>query len=378
VAHRSPLTLLLGLLLVVAAAPATARAGSGTIRVALVERTARVELTGSALEIVDLGRCDRCPRHGWRADLVRAVAAGPTVEIDGRRAAGFRVSGSGPIRMNGREYPASVELLGNGDGIAVVNEVPLEEYLAGVLLAETGDRWPLEALRAQAIASRTFAAYHRGLAGGKPYQIVASTAHQLYAGQVPPTSAARAAVRDTAGQVLLWEGALFPAFYHADSGGFTDDPRSVFAARNMPALRPVVSPFVAGSPYASWRLDLPLGDVAETLRRQGVDVGRLTAIEVTDRSPGLRAATVTLRGTGGARRLRGSEFRRLVGYEVLRSTLFAVVVAGDVAHFVGRGFGHGVGLAQWGARHMAEQGYTAAQILAFYFPGAVPGLLGPE
>src|SRR5439155_358944 len=83
-------------------------------------------------------------------------------------------------------------------------------------------RWPAEALRAQAIVARTYAAYQRSVAGGKPYQILATTAHQLFAGRVSPTSPSWNAVQDTAGQVLRWEGELFPAFYHSESGGYTE------------------------------------------------------------------------------------------------------------------------------------------------------------
>jgi stage II sporulation protein D len=85
--------------------------------------------------------------------------------------------------------------------------------------------------------------------------------------------------------------------------------------------------------------------------------------------------SVTVRGTRGSARLRGNDFRRMIGYDTLRSTLFAVALDGDVAHFTGRGYGHGVGMCQWGAKGMAEQGYTARQILEYFYPGAVFGSL---
>jgi stage II sporulation protein D len=95
----------------------------------------------------------------------------------------------------------------------------------------------------------------------------------------------------------------------------------------------------------------------------------VSAIEVTERTMSLRAATVVVTGSRGATRLRGNDFRRMVGYDTLKSTLFAVVVEDDVARFSGRGYGHGVGMCQWGAKGMAEQGYTARQILELYYPG---------
>jgi stage II sporulation protein D len=362
--------------LVLLAATAAPVAAAGTIRVALAESVRAVELRGADIEVSELGGCPACgARRGWRADVVRAGVNGQGVEIDGRRASGFRLTSDRPIRVNGREYPAALELVKNGDGMAIVNELALEDYVVGVLRAETSERWPLETLRAQAIVARTYAAYHRMLNAGKPYHIVASTAHQVYAGRVPAASPIWEAVRETAGLVLYWEGELFPAFYHSASGGYTEDPRTVFAARNMPALKAIRDEFSAAAPYFYWTLDLRLTELGEILRRSGVDVGTVAAIEVTERTPSLRAAIVTVHGARGSARLRGNDFRRMLGYESLRSTLFAVAVDGAMARFAGRGYGHGVGMSQWGAKGMAEQGYAAEKILQYYYPGTILGAL---
>jgi len=349
----------------------TSGAGSDTIRVALTEQARVVELRGDDLEVTGFAGCAQCVKIVARVEAVRAVPARSMIEVDGRQATSFRVRSERPIKMNGRDYGDTLELVRNGDGIAVVNELPLEDYVVGVLRGELGERWPAEALRAQAVVARTYAAYQRILNAGKPYHILASVAHQMFAGRPPRTSAAWAAVSETTGQVLRWEGELFPAFYHAESGGFTEDPRTVFAARNMPALKPVRCEFSAGSPHYVWNLDLKLADLSEILRRNDVSVGNVTAVDVTERTSSLRASSVTVRGTRGSAKLRGNDFRRMVGYETLRSTLFAVAVEGDVARFTGRGYGHGVGMCQWGAKGMAEQGYTARQILEFFYPGTV-------
>jgi len=366
---RRPLSLVAVVVLSLLGIAASADA-SGTIRVAVVEVARTVELRGTDIEVSEIGS----PWPPRRTSIVRAAATGGVVELDGIRAAGFRLRSAAPIRMNGREYDGALELIPNGNGLAVVNELPLEDYVVGVLRAEAGDKWPLEALRAQAIVARTYAAYHRVIGAARPYHVVASTANQQYFGRVPTTSPAWGAVRETAGQVLLWEGELFPAFYHTESGGYTEDPRTVFATRNMPALKPVRCEFSAGSPHYYWSLDVRLTDLAEILKRNDSAVGTVTAIEVTERTPSLRAATVAVHGTRGSVRLRGNDFRRMLGYDTFKSTLFAVAVDAQVAHFSGRGYGHGVGMCQWGAKAMAEQGYTARQILDFYYPGTTPGI----
>ena len=353
-----------------AAAPASA---VEQIRVAVVDGVRTVELRGSDIEVTELGApCAACAAMPRRMAAVRATLSAGAVEIDGVRApGGFRLQSERPMRFNGREYPATLEVVRNGDGLALVNELPLEEYVVGVLRAEAGEKWPLEALRAQAVVARTYAAYHRMIAGAKPYHLVASTANQQYAGRVAAASLIWGAVRETSGQVLLWEGDLFPAFYHTESGGYTEDPRTVFAARNMPALKPVRCEFSAGSPHYFWALDVKLADLTEILRKNDVSIGSVTGVEVTERSPSLRASTITVHGSRGSARLRGNDFRRMLGYDTFKSTLFAVAVDGQAAHFSGRGYGHGVGMCQWGAKGMAEQGYTAKQILEFYYPGTV-------
>jgi stage II sporulation protein D (peptidoglycan lytic transglycosylase) len=348
-------------------------AAPAAIRVAVVLDARAVDVKGTDIDVLELGVCQRCARLGWRTDLVRATANARGVEADGHHAIAFRLQSERPMRINGREYAGALDLLKNGEALTVVDELPLEEYLVGVLRAETGDRWPQEALRAQAIVSRTYAAYQRQLNAARPYHLTASTAHQQFAGRVSPASPAWEAVRETAGQVLRWEGQLFAAFYHTDSGGYTEDPRLVFATRNIPALKPVYDAFAAGSPFSSWSLDVKLVDLSEILRRNEVGVGAVTAVEVAERTPSLRASIVAVHGSRGSVRLRGNDFRRMVGYDTLKSTLFAVALDADTAHFSGRGWGHGVGLCQWGARTMAEQGYRARQILEYYYRGATLG-----
>jgi stage II sporulation protein D len=288
-----------------------------------------------------------------------------------RWAPGVRLTAAsgGGLRLNGREYPGTLEVARSGAGLAAINELPLEEYVVGAVKAEAGDRMPLEMLKAQAIVARTYAAYQRQLAAGKLFQIVASNANQQYVGRVPLDSPAWAAAKETEGQVVLWQGKLFPAFYHTDSGGYTEDPRAVFAALNMPALRPVRVDFPSESPYREWELDLALDELGALLAKGGISLGRIVALDVLERSTSLRVARIAIRGRSGSAVLRGNDLRRLVGYDTLKSTLFSVSVAGGLARFVGRGYGHGVGLDQWSAKTMAEQGYDARQIVEYYYPG---------
>ena len=355
------------------------------IRVGIIEGARTVEVGGGPMVVRDLtGRQLTDDTPTW----LRTVPRDGGVEIRRHGGAGVRVEYASRVRLtpvngeslrlNGRDYPGTIELAASGDGLVAINELPLEEYLVGAVKAEAGDRMPLEMLKAQAIVARTYAAYQRQLNAAKPYHLTASTAHQQYLGRVPPDSPAWTAVRQTEGQVALWNGRLFPAFYHTDSGGYTEDPRAVFAASNMPALRPVRAEFPSASPYQRWRLDIPLAELGAQLLKAGISVGAIVALDVLDRSASLRVSQIAIRGLAGQVVLRGNDLRRLVGYDTLKSTLFAVAVVGRVARFVGRGYGHGVGLDQWGAKAMAERGYSAERIVEYYYPGAVLSRLGLE
>jgi stage II sporulation protein D len=342
---------------------------AGEIRVGLGEGLGTVELSGAPMLVQDL---DGRALAEDPVTSLRVLRRDGAVDWRGQRVAGIRVvpAGALPLRFQQRPYPGLIDVVGAPDGLIVVNQLPLEEYLVGAVKAEAGDKMPIEMLKAQAIVARTYAAYHRRLNAAKPYHLVAGTANQQYAGRVTAESPAWAAVMDTEGQVLLWEGDLFPAFYHTDSGGYTEDPRVVFAAVNMPALHPVRVEFPSHSPHHAWSLEVGLADLAAALKRGGVSVGSITGLRVLERSTSLRVARISVLGTRGSATLRGNEFRRLVGYDTLKSTLFAVSVDRVHARFAGRGYGHGVGLDQWSAKTMAEQGYTASQIVQYYYPGA--------
>lgn len=349
-------------------------ASDGTIRVAIADGIRSVQVGGDGIRVTDLrGR----PLLGQHAPSVSVRLANGALDLGGRRVSGarLRASDSGALRLNGREYPGVLDVLKNGHGLLVVNEVPFEEYLAGVVKAEAKETWAIEMLKAQAIAARTYAAYHRELNDAKPFHILASKAHQQYIGRVSVSSPVWQAVRATAGRVLSLGGQLFPAFYHTDSGGYTEEPRLVFTSKHMPPLRAVRSEFSGDSPYFAWNLDISLAELSRRLRKAGVSVGTIRRLEVLKRSPSLRVLRLAVHGTRRTAWLSGADFRRMLGYDTLRSTLFSVAVDGRYARFSGRGYGHGVGMDQWGAKAMAERGYTALEILRYYYPGAVPRTL---
>jgi stage II sporulation protein D len=247
----------------------------------------------------------------------------------------------------------------------------MEEYVAGTVRGEASERWPMEALRAIAVVARTYAMFQQARTAGKAYHVVAGNQDQNFAGWVTEGSPARDAALGTAGQVLTWQGRLFPAFHHSDSGGFTEAAQSVFSGDGVPPLEGVRDEFSMESPNYTWTITLPLSVIGERLRKGGVDVGQVTSLTVLERSPSFRVARLSVDSTRGSATLRGADFRRLIGYDALKSTLFVPVAQDGVVRFEGRGWGHGVGLSQYGAKGMADRGYAYPQILEHYFPGTV-------
>src|SRR5262249_3562929 len=134
-----------------------------------------------------------------------------------------------PFRVGGREYVGALEVVRQGDGFVLVNELSMEEYVAGTVRAASSERWPPEALRALAVVARTYAVFQQGRSAGKTFHLIAGNQDQNFAGWVTDGSPARQAARATTGQVLTWQGRVFPAFHHSDSGGFTEAAQNVFS-----------------------------------------------------------------------------------------------------------------------------------------------------
>jgi len=296
---------------------------------------------------------------------IPGTAFGPTVRLTAP--AGF-------LKVNGQEYRGVVEIRRTPVGrLTAINELDLEQYLYGVIKGEIDPRWPPEAVKAQAVAARTLAletlAASRAKYGGEGYTLRATTDSQVYLGVAGEDPGAAAAVDATRGIVATFQGQPIFAAYHSNSGGHTEDSENVWGTRH-PYLRGVPDPYVLDAPGGVWTARLPLATIEADLRRGGVSVAGIAAIEPGRVTPWGRAITVRLLDEGGrAQEIGANQFRLLVGPTVVRSTMFAITREGAEVGFSGRGSGHGVGLDQWGARAMALRGYTFEQILAFYYTG---------
>jgi stage II sporulation protein D len=303
-------------------------------------------------------------------------------------------SSAGIVSVNGRRYRGELSLSRSDSGLLVVNRVDVEAYLRGVVPRELGIRGPAEraALEAQAVAARSYAVVRLHNAS-RAYDLVATTADQVYGGVESENALADAAVAATEALVLMYDGRIVNAPYSSTCGGTTAEPSEVWRSRNEPFLQRV-SDRIPGSDRfycdiaprfrweRSWRADTLTAIVERYLRAYAQvpagPIGSVRGISVDGRTPSGRVEAISLETDRGRYRLQGNDIRyvlRSPGGELLNSTYFSPdIVAGSDGRLSrltirGLGYGHGIGMCQWGAIGRARAGQDFRTILRTYFPG---------
>jgi stage II sporulation protein D len=286
----------------------------------------------------------------------------------GRRPVRIRSAGEF-TRLNDKSYRGWVELRKKKNGrLLVINELDIEEYLLGVIAAEIPHDWEFEALKAQAIASRTYALYQKRASGKRPYHILATVDGQVYSGRNGERENSVRAVRETKGIVIVYGGEAIPAFYHASCGGHTENAAELWGI-DEPYLKGVDCECQEISRYGLWEKRISAARLATLLGRQGYRLNGITGIEMDSITPAGRVRQVTIRHTGVTTFIPAETLRAAVGYSFLPSVFFEPALEGNEVVFSGRGLGHGVGLCQWGAKEMARRGFDFKSILSHYYPG---------
>ncbi len=265
------------------------------------------------------------------------------------------------------------------DGGATV-DLPMERYVAGVLAGESGVFKSEEALKAMAVAARTYAVRLRGRHSAEGFDFCATThCQRVDLGAVTPRLEAIAAA--TAGELLWWEGKPAFACYSRDCGGRTEDASAVWPELAAPYLRSHEDVWCAGAQGSGWRWSGSPSEIGEALRRSGLkgpaDLERVT---ITERTSSGRARTLALSGRGDEVRISAGSFRfaigRALGWNTLLSDRYETQASNGKVSFEGFGAGHGVGLCQLGAERMGSEGHSYREILAYYYPGTAIGLTG--
>lgn len=382
-----------------------------------------------------------------------------------------RITGGGLMRFNNRRYRGVFLITNRG----LLNVLDLEDYLRGVLPAEVGASWPMEALRVQAIISRTYALRQSLARASRGYDVSDTVADQVYRGAGVETAATNQAVASTEREILTYGSELAFTPFHSDSGGHTANNADVWG-KALPYLTGVPEPVAYASPNASWSVRIPRGSIEAALARIKAGVGAISEVRVSHVDKGGRATALTFTGSRGTSSVKASQFRTAVGPNLLKSTMltsgagplsvapqpgtpqgsrplpaegrplppvstsrdpmtfaqekrlaqmtadgvfttselvdmlsspnkkkgyfyiglqrtggsapapqpvrkptpvapvvrgsgFTVAREGDTFVFCGKGWGHGVGLSQWGSLTLAKNGWKGERILMHYYPG---------
>jgi stage II sporulation protein D len=301
--------------------------------------------------------------HNFSSHLLRL----PLLVADQQRAFLVTPNGrDGLIGINGKFYrgslliqPAYSDPIRGASSFNVINTLNIEDYLLSVVPSEMPSGWPQEALRAQAVAARTYAYANIGKHGKDGYDVKDTTDDQVYSGVKAEANSSNLAVASTRNVVMTYEGKAICAYFHSASGGTTESAENVWG-KELPYLK-AVPDYDNRSPHALWTKNFTVEQLESSL---APNLGQLLSVLVLYRTSSQRANQVLLVGSQGSELTSGEAIRRALK---LPSTNFNVNPVPDGYSFEGHGFGHGLGLSQWGARSLAEQGYNAAQILTYYY-----------
>ncbi|MFZ4665128.1 MAG: SpoIID/LytB domain-containing protein [Prochlorotrichaceae cyanobacterium] len=344
------------------------------LRVALEEGIGQLQVGTSTPAVVKDGSGKPIAQMGSMQG-VRAVAQRNAISLGRRTSSQFWIepSENGLVWIGDAWYRGSVQLISSPQGLIVVNHVDLEDYLYSVVGSEMPPSWPLEALKAQAVAARSYALYKRSKVANTVYDLGNTTTWQVYKGVQGETTSTQAAVQQTSTQVLTYQGSIIEAVFHSSSGGHTENVEDVWT-QALPYLRGVAD-YDQQSPVFAWTETVS----AAQMRNSIPGIGNIVSLTPIATTPYGRVRQLKVVGDAGQTTLSGEQFRTALD---LRSSLFAVVPQGQAAGSAGkstlpntfiiqgRGFGHGLGLSQWGAYGLAQQGYNYQQILGHYYRNA--------
>jgi len=285
------------------------------------------------------------------------------------------------VRVNGKRYRDSIIIKKEKNKtLTVINEVGLENYIAGVLPYEIDSGWKLEAIKAQAVVARTYALRNLKKHEQDGYDLCNTVHCQVYGGVEGEKDETNLAVEKTRGEVLTYKGNLANTFYHACCGGHTENPVYVWTdfEDNPEYLKGVECKFCVKSKHYNWSNDVEESFIRKKLIEKGYkNIGKILKIEFSERTESKRAKYVKIyykdRFTGKSSdvKINSAFFRLAIDPWTIKSTKFLSIkkIDKNTFRFTGQGWGHGVGMCQWGAKVMADEGYNYKEILNFYYPG---------
>lgn len=278
-------------------------------------------------------------------------------------------SSNGIVFANKKAYRGFLTVTKFNSRAVVVNVLTVEDYLKGVLPKEASPGWGAEALKAQAVISRTYTLANMGKHGGLGFDMCDTTHCQVYGGAAWESLSTNKAISSTKRKVLIYNGKLAQTVFHANCGGKTEDPKYVWnwGTTTPEYLKGVKCGYCESAPHSYWEKTLDESFIRQKLSKYGV--GKIKSIDVKGVTPAGSAQEIVIKHGKGTLDMNAYKFRLDVDAWQIRSVTFSSIKKdGDKFTFKGRGWGHKVGLCQWGAKGMADKGKKYKYILEHYYP----------
>ena len=290
------------------------------------------------------------------------------------------ISGSNDGGGNGKSSKSN-NISNGGSKNNVINELKTEDYLKGILPKEAVVSWNMQALKTQAVISRTYALKNLGRHTKDGYDICSTVHCQVYGGAGVENKKCNQAIYETAGEVVLYKNALAQTLFHAACGGYTDDPKYVWQWKmeTPEYLKGKKDKYCKGNPHDNWKSELEESFIRKKLISAGYKIGTIKKIIPSQTTSGKAAKDVVIIHSKGKTKMNAYTFRLSVDAFKIKSTMFSGIKRKNKKFiFAGKGWGHKAGLCQWGAKAMGDKNISYKKILKYYYPGTTIGKIHYE
>lgn len=274
--------------------------------------------------------------------------------------------------INDKIYRGNIIIDASSNGkINVINELKIEDYLKGILPKEANASWNLETLKAQAVISRSYALKNLGKHSKEGYDVCSSVHCQVYGGASCEHKHCNKAIYDTAGEVIFYKDKIAQTLFHAACGGHTEDPKYVWQwkIQTPEYLKGRKDPYCKNNPHSNWTATVPELQIRQKLISSGYKIGKINKILTSGTTKGKAVKDFIIVHSKGRTKINSYTFRLTVNPDTIKSTMITSIKYKNKSFvFKGNGWGHKVGLCQWGAKVMGDKKFSYKEILKFYYP----------
>lgn len=319
------------------------------------------QITGSLMNIIDQGQ-------GLQRCTISVSNGGIMIGNKRYNNNELRITSQqdGEIEVNNVRYRGGIRILQQfHNKFSVIGETDIEGFVSGVVGSEMPSSWEEDALRAQSVAVRTYVMYKKKRRRDEVYHL--DMLDLAYKGVAGETARVNRMVEETKGVVMVYNWNIFPAYFHSTCGGHTEDVNHVFGKDSMPPLSGVVCNYCNDSKHSYWSKDIRKAEIEKKLQEANVSVSNISTVKIINPGAGDHGSKVEITYDKGSKEMNANDFRLLVGPNYLYSTAFQSRSDGKSITFSGKGWGHAVGLCQYGAQGMAKKGFSWTAILRHYY-----------